>query len=157
MHVLKISWIICTSMMSHHIAIPYWLHFGVLIFLYPPVSRYHISDTVSTGCGAMSKCIRTTAEQALQNWTLRDEIVSKQEVSSLFGTFCLEDGSGKVVIDSQKHWIMWSMSSMTWKGLFLCQRWSPRYASTDDAFCSDNWLEYFLFCRFHQIMTRMNQ
>ena len=50
----------------------------------------------------MSKCIETTAEQALRNRTLRDEIVSKHEVSSLFGTFCLEDGSGRVVLDSQK-------------------------------------------------------
>lgn len=48
------------------------------------------------------KCIGTTAEQAVQNRALRDEIVSNPAVSSLFGTFYLEDGSGRVVLDCMK-------------------------------------------------------
>jgi len=50
----------------------------------------------------MVRCTGTTAEEAFQNRALRDEIVQKHEVTSLFGTFHLEDGREKVVLDNQK-------------------------------------------------------
>ena len=48
------------------------------------------------------KCIGTSTDESYENRSLRDQIIQKQEVVSLFGTFTLEDGSGKVVLDSQK-------------------------------------------------------
>ena len=48
------------------------------------------------------KCQGTSKEEALENQRLREAIASDERVSSTFGTFILEDGSGKITLDIMK-------------------------------------------------------
>ena len=48
------------------------------------------------------KCQGMSKEEVLENQRLREAIASDDRVSSTFGTFILEDGSGKINLDIMK-------------------------------------------------------
>ena len=50
----------------------------------------------------MLQCQGTSKEEAQQNQLLREAVASDESVKGAFGTFYLENGQGKVTLDTLK-------------------------------------------------------